>query len=143
IDLRPYQTHFLFQSESSLTSKGVTKLLEELPSVIDDGLEDEDAQCEVLEESVPRVIRNEQIAWLAYSRRTSVRWAVGPAAPKNLEHHLVVLTARSSLLSVVTTDRSLGAKLVRGRIGREWSKLNRVSFSRLENALVCGTTRTL
>jgi len=143
IDLKPYQTHFLFQSDSSLTSKRIDKLLKELPSIINDGVEDEDEQCEVLEQSPPRVIKDEQIAWLAYSKKTTVRWAVGPDAPKDLAHHLVVLTARSLLLSVVATDKSLGAKLARGRTGKEWLTLSRVSFSRLERALVSGTTRTL
>ena len=51
--------------------------------------------------------------------------------------------ACSLLLSVVATDRSLGAKLARQRTGKGWSTLTRVSFSRLERALVSGTTRTL
>lgn len=143
IDLKPYQTHFLFQSDSSLTAKRIGKLLKELPSIIDEGVEDEDDQCDVLEQSPPRVIKDEQIAWLAYSKRTTVQWAVGPDAPKDLEHHLVVLTARSLLLSVVATDKSLGAKLARGRTDKEWATLSRVPFSRLERALVSGTTRTL
>ena len=143
IDLKPYQTHFLFQSDSSLTSKHIEKLLRELPAIIDDGLEDEDDPCEILEQSLPRVIKDEQIAWLVYSKRVRVRWAAGPDAPKDLEHHLVVLTARSLLLSVVATDRSLGAKLTRGGTGKEWTTLHRVSLSRLERALVSGNTRTL
>jgi hypothetical protein len=143
IDLRPYQTHLLVQSNSSLSSKRIAKLLEELPSIIDKDIEDDDEKCEVLAQSPPRLIKDEQIAWFAYCKRTPVRWAVGPDAPKNLEHHLVVLTARSSLLSVVATDKSLGAKLARGRTGKQWSALSRVSFSQLERALVSGTTRTL
>jgi hypothetical protein len=72
-----------------------------------------------------------------------VRWAAGPDAPKDIEHYLVVLTARSSFLSVVATDKSLGARLTRGGSGKEWSTMHRVSFSRLERALVSGNTRTL
>ena|SRR5271165_1435164 len=143
IDLKPYQTHFLFQSDSALTSKRIDQLLKELPAIIDDGVEDKDEKCEVLGQSPPRVLQDEQIAWLTYSKRTTVRWAVGPDAPKDLEHHLVVLTARSLFLSVVATDKSLGAKLARGRSGKEWSTLKRVLFSRLERALVSGTTRAL
>jgi hypothetical protein len=142
-DLRPYQTHFLFKSDDSLTPNEVQKLLKKLPSIIDEGLEDEDEKCEVLEQTPPRVIKDEQIAWLVYSKKTAVRWVVGPDAPKDLEHHLVVLTARSSLLSVVATDKSLVAKLVRGRTGKQWSVLSRVPFNRLQKALVSGTTRTL
>jgi hypothetical protein len=143
IDLKPYQTHLLFQSDSSLTSKRINKLLEEIPSIVDDGVEDADERSEVLEQSPARVIKDEQIAWFTYSKRTKVRWAISPDAPKDLEHHLVVLTARSSLLSVVATDKSLGAKLTRGGAGKEWKALRRVSISRLERALVSGNTRTL
>ncbi|MGB0111072.1 MAG: hypothetical protein WA383_01485 [Terriglobales bacterium] len=144
IDLKPYQTHFLFQSDSLLTSKGIEKLLKELPKIIDDGLEDEDDRCEILAQGPLRAItKDEQIAWLAYSKRVKVRWAAGPDAPKDIEHHLVVLTARSSFLSVVATDKSLGARLTRGGSGKEWKTLHRVSFSRLERALVSGNTRTL
>jgi hypothetical protein len=143
IDLKPYQTHFLFQSAGALTSKRIEQLLKELPTLIDEGLEDEDDQCKILAQSLPRVIKDEQIAWLAYSKRVKVRWAVGPDVPKDLEHHLVVLTARSLLLSVVATDKSLGAKLTRGGVGKEWKTLHRVSFGRLERALVSGNTRTL
>ena len=67
IDLKPYQTHFLFQGDSSLTSKWIERLLKELPSIIDDGLQDDDEPCQVLEQSLPRTVKNEQIAWLTYS----------------------------------------------------------------------------
>jgi hypothetical protein len=142
IDLRPYQTHLLFHSKSPLTSKRIEKLLEELPSIIE-GLEDDDQHCQVFQKATPRILKDEQIAWLAYRKQTVVRWATGPDAPKDLEHHLAVLTARSLYISLVTTDKSLGAKLGRARAGKEWSTLTRVSFNRLEKALVSGTTRTL
>jgi hypothetical protein len=90
IDLRPYQTHFLFESDSVLTSKGIEKLLKELPKIIDDGLQDEDDRSEILAQDPPRAItKDEQIAWLAYSKRVHVRWTAGPDAPRDIEHHLV------------------------------------------------------
>src|SRR6185312_119693 len=64
IDLKPYQTHFLFQSAGTLTSKRIEQLLKELPTIIDDGLEDEDDPSEILAQSLPRAIKDEQIAWL-------------------------------------------------------------------------------
>jgi len=142
IDLKPYQTHFLFESDSSLTSKRLDELLKELPSIIDGALSD-DESSEVIEKSNPRSIKGEQLAWLAYSRRVAVQWASGPDAPKDVEHHLVVMIARSTLLSVIATDKSLGFRLGRSGTGKEWSKLRRVPFRRLEKALVLGTTRTL
>jgi hypothetical protein len=142
IDLKPYQTHFLFESDSSLTSKRLDELLKELPSIIDDALSD-DESSEVIEKSNPRSIKGERLAWLAYSRTVAVQWASGPDAPKDVEHHLVVMIARSTLLSVIATDKSLGFRLGRPGTGKEWSKLRRVPFRRLEKALVLGTTRTL
>jgi hypothetical protein len=143
IDLRPYQTHFLFESDSSLTSNKLGKLFKELPSIIDDAFSEDEEPSEIIQKSIPRSVNGEQLAWLAYSRRIAVRWASGPDAPKDLEHHLVVMMARSTFLSVVASDKSLGFRLGRSGVGKEWSKLKRVPFRRLEKALVLGTTRTL
>jgi hypothetical protein len=143
-DLKPYQTHFLFQSSGSFTSQSVGILLGELPSIIDQGSNDEEERCEVLQQPPPRKINGEIIAWLVYRRAVPVKWAAGPEVPRDIEHHLVVLTARRTLLSVVTTDKTLGTKLSRsGPIGRKWSALNRIPPTELETTLVHGTTRTL
>jgi hypothetical protein len=143
IDLRPYQTHFLFESDSSLTSDKLDKLFKELPAIIDDALSEDDEPSQIIQKSIPRSVNGERLAWLAYSRKIAVRWASGPDAPKDLEHHLVVMMARSTFLSVVASDKSLGFRLGRSDVGKEWSKLKRVPFRRLEKALVLGTTRTL
>lgn len=143
IDLRPYQTHFLFESGVSITPKKLDALLEEIPKIIDESVSEDDERSKTIEWSNSRSIGGENLAWLAYSRRVAVQWASGPDVPKDLEHHLVVLVARSSLLSVVATDKALGSRLGSGRFGKEWPKLKKVVSSRLEKALVSGPTRTL
>lgn len=143
IDLRPYQTHLLFQSNSPLTTKQVEGLTKELVGIIDEGVDEKDELIDILAESPARVFKDEQIGWMAYSKRTPVRWATGPSAPKDLEHHLVVVIARSDFLSIVATDKSLAARLGRPRRAGAWASLKRVTVSRLERALVSGATRTL
>lgn len=143
-DLRPYQTHFLFAGDTPFTLKGVASLLQQLPSVINHGIRDEADKCKVLQQANPRRFNGEITAWLVYRRTTPVTWAGGPEIIRDVEHHLVVLTARGPLLSVVATDKALTAKFSRGqRDATKWSSLERVSHRRLESALVHGTTRTL
>jgi len=72
-DLKPYQTHFLFQSSSPFTSQSLGTLLDELPSIIDQASSDEEERCEVLEQSPPRKINGEVIAWLAYRRAVPLK----------------------------------------------------------------------
>jgi hypothetical protein len=62
IDLKPYQTHFLFQSDSLLTSKGIEKLLKELPKIIDTVSKTKTTDVKflrkVLSEQLPRTSRS-------------------------------------------------------------------------------------
>ncbi len=143
IDLRPYQTHVIFEGDQTLDSTLLGRLLKDLPKIINDGVEERDELCEIFRSSPPRLLQPEYIAWVAYRRRIPARWSIGPNAPKDLENHLVVLVARSNLLSVVATDKSLVSKLSRGGGAGAWSDLNRIRFGRLERALVTGATRTL
>lgn len=143
IDLRPYQSHFLFQSDTTVTSKTLNSLLDELKSIVDDSRSEDDEPCEIIEQSAARRIDEELIGWLHYSRKVAVRWATGPGAPKDLENHLVVIVSRSTLLTVVASDKSLGNRLGRASSTKEWSKLKRLGFRQLERALVLGKTRTL
>ncbi len=143
LDLRPYQTHFLFESDTAITSKRLNSLLGELESIVNDALSEDDEPCEVIEQSFARRIKNEQLAWLSYSKEVPVTWATGPGAPKDLENHLIVMVNRSRLLSVVTSDKSLANRLARSSSAKEWSKLKRLESVQLEKALVSGKTRTL
>jgi hypothetical protein len=144
IDLRPYQTHFLFQSNTAITPNKLDDLLDELKSIVDGSLSEHDEPCEIIErEPARRIEKNELLGWLHYSRKVAVRWATGPGAPKDLENHLVVIVSRSTLLTVVASDKSLGNRLARSNSAKEWSKLKRLDFRQLERALVSGKTRTL
>lgn len=143
-DLRPYQTHFIFQGKTPFTPDGVAMLLKELPSVIDHGVREEADRSKILERSDARRVNGEIVAWLVYRRMTPVTWAAGADILRNIEHHLVVLMARRALLTVVATDRVLGTKLSRGGASvPTWSTVTRIPYGRLESALVHGTTRTL
>jgi hypothetical protein len=143
IDLRPYQTHFLFQSDTAITSKRLNSLLDELKSVVDDPPSENGESSEIIEQAAARRIENELLGWLHYSRKVAVRWATGPAAPKDIENHLVVIVSRSTLLTVVASEKSLGNRLARSGSTKEWSKLKRLDSRQLEKALVSGKTRTL
>jgi hypothetical protein len=144
IDLRPYQTHFLLQSDIAITLNRLNALLDELKSIIDDPLSEDEEPCEIIEQVSARTIAaNELLGWLHYSSEVAVRWATGPGAPKDIENHLVVVVSRSNLLTVVASDKSLGNRLARSSSAREWSKLKRLDSRRLEKALVSGKTRTL
>jgi len=90
-----------------------------------------------------RIDKDELLGWLHYNRKVGVRWATGPAAPKDLENHLVVMVSRSALLTVVANDKSLASRLARSGSTKEWSKLKRLESRQLEKALVAGKTRTL
>jgi len=143
IDLRPYQTHFLFRSDTAITSKKLNSLLDELKSVVDNPPSEGDEPCEIIEQAAARPVEDELLGWLHYSRKVAVRWATGPGAPKDLENHLVVIVSRSTLLTVVASDKSLGNRLARSDSAKEWAKLNRLDSRQLEKALVSGKTRTL
>lgn len=143
IDLRPYQTHFLFECDTVITAKKLDSLLGELESIVNHALSEDDESCDIIEQSPARRIQSEHLAWLYYSKKISVTWATGPGAPKDLENHLIVMVTRSSLLSVVASDKSLGNRLARSSWAKEWSKLKRLASVRLEKALVLGRTRTL
>ena len=143
IDLRPYQTHFLFRSDTAITSKKLNSLLDELKAVVDNPPSEGDEPCEIIEQAAARAVEDELLGWLHYSRKVAVRWATGPGAPKDLENHLVVIVSRSTLLTVVASDKSLGNRLARSDAAKEWSKLNRLDARQLEKALVSGKTRTL
>jgi hypothetical protein len=143
IDFTPYQTHFLFKSDTALTSKRLNSLLKELESIVNDALSEDEASCEVIEQSPARRIQSEYLAWLFYTKKVPVTWATGPGAPEDLENHLIVVIALSSLLSVVASDKSLGNRLAQSSSSKEWSKLKRLASVQLEKALVSGKTRTL
>ena len=143
-DLTPYQTHLLFQSDSELTSPRINRLLTEVPMVIDHGVEDHALRARVIQTSAPRKLNKELLGWLIYQRDVPVRWAKPDAAPRNRENHLVILVALGKFLTVVTSDKSLAARLLaRGSPKTSWSDLSRISQSRIENALVHGSARTL
>jgi hypothetical protein len=143
IDLKPYQTYFLFQSEEPLTSKRLAQLLDELPAILTADDPDDEDKYETITKNVPRRIQEEQLAWLAYRKSVPVRWMAGPDAPTDLEHHLIILMARSSILSVVATDKGLPGRLRKLGARKGWSALKRIPFRAVEKALVSGTTRTL
>lgn len=142
-DLRPYQTHFLFSAMSEITPQALTHLLRDLPSIINYGKEDED-RCEVLHESPPRRLKGDLLAWLTFRREVPVAWAVTAAALRDVEHHVVILLAHKALLSLVTSDPTLGARVPsRAAEGTRWAQLHRAPSRRIESALVRGVTKTL
>jgi len=143
-DLRPYQTHIMFRSQAQFTPREVGRLLQDLPSIVDQGIRDEALKCKVIQQSPPRKLSGEIVAWLVYRRELPVTWAKGPATPRDVEHHLAVIMVRGRLITLVATDKSLGTRLLRGGTsGTAWSNLDRISHDKLESALVHGTARTL
>jgi hypothetical protein len=94
------QTHFLFESDTALTTKRLNSLLEELELIVNDALSGDEEPCDIIEQSFARRIQNEHLAWLYYSKKVPVKWATGWGAPKDLENHLVVMVKRS-LIGIV------------------------------------------
>jgi hypothetical protein len=141
-DLKPYQTHLLFQSDVPLTANRLQQLLRDVASLVVDEVQEEGENGEILEESHPRLIKEEYLGWFTFRKTNTVQWARGADAPRDIEHHLVVLTARTSFLSVVSSDKSLGARLSRFK-SKHWSNISQVPVAQLEKTLITGPTRTL
>ncbi len=142
-DLRPNQTHLLFQSPNAISAKALAALLKELLEMVKGDLDDPDNSFELVERQGPRTLGEQQLVWVVYSRLTPVTWATPRVGIADLEHHLAVLTCKGPFLSAVLSDKRLAAKLSRPSAAKEWLKLDRVPQRNIETALVHGSTRTL
>src|SRR6202008_924561 len=77
-------------------------------------------------------------------RSVTVSWAIGPHAPRNVDHHWAALVVRGKYVSLVTTEPSLAARLHRvTAIHAAWRRLSPVADEKLEAALVKGSSKTL
>lgn len=143
-DLTPYQAHLVLEDESDFTASRINRLLEDLPTLINHRVEDKSLHAQVVQTSATRKLNGEVLGWVIYRREVLVRWAKADTAPRDVEYHLTILIARGRFLTVVSSDKSLAARvLAKNAPQTAWSELNRISANRLESALVHGAARTL
>jgi len=145
-DLKPYQTYFVFRASAPLSRAMLTALGEELAAILNKDVAEADDRCHVRKLLATEQFDRDFVAIYTYRRTPRVRWASGPDAPRDTEHHLALLLSHQHTLLVIPTDAVLPAKLARATTEPSfaaWSGVKLASPARLINGFVYRAAKTL